>query len=282
MKTPRHLALCTILAAALAALAGCGGGGGSSGAGSAAIVIPTSVRSESASADSDVSAANYGGFATRMGRLVLSATGGAVLNGATGSGEPSLSIGREQPSAINTSTLNCSYGGTLLLTLNDADNNHQATAGDTLTLAATNCQLLSNGSVANGSLSLLFNAVELASNNLVAFDASGTYGQFQIDNTGSLTGNVRVWLRINNTTDAQERVSFNGAQSLLAGETVVYNVDGVSVQTGTTETFSLDGAIGVLGAAYKVVQVAPFTIVSGDVPTAGVLNCAMRLATRCA
>jgi hypothetical protein len=280
-------------------LTACGGGGG--GGSAPTVEIPQGTRSVAASSGSDVSQSNYTNFAGTSARVVMSVTGNAVLGGAVGSSREApqsatsvavnaargvhaamqraaslLGAGtaRETAQAVNSDTAACDFGGTMTITVNDANNDQKASAGDTLGVSFNQCVLASGMAAANGSFSVTINAVVLdASSDPVALDLSGSFNALRVGNFASLSGGFHVWSQTDSATSERMRLSFSGAVSTLGSESVVYNVDVVAQSTPGFTTYAIDGGIGVSGQTYSVVQDTPFTVQAGvDYPTAGALR----------
>ncbi len=277
--------LATALAVSLAAtLAGCGGGGGSS---EPQVTVPTAVRAVAASVGADATAANLGNLGGWLARAVLSTASEGVLDitGARESPQSSMTsntgtattsralvmgmpahvlravlrlgapfaAARERPSAISVDTQPCeNVGGSYTVTFDDADNSTALSAGDSLRLAATNCVLDPTAPVANGSVKLTLNGVEISSDTVTAIDASVSFNNFALAGYGNYTGAARFWTKPA-AGGERSRVSFQGTSVALAGATVVYDFDVYALSTTSTNTFEIDGGIGIGGQTYSVV-----------------------------
>ncbi len=273
----------TVLAALLAAsLAGCGGGGG--GSSELQVTVPTAVRAVAASAGSDATAANLGSLGGWLARAVLSTASEGVLD-ITGVRESPQSSGiansalrapvmgmpahvlravvrlgapfaaaREKPSAISVDTQPCeNEGGSFTVTFDDADNSTVLSTGDSLTLTVSNCVLDSTTPIANGSVTLKLNGVEInGRNEVTAIDADVTFSNFALAGYGSYSGAARFWTKPQ-TGGERSRVSFLGTSVTLAGATIVYDFDVYALSTASTNTFEVDGGIGIAGQTYSVV-----------------------------
>lgn len=276
--------LATSLAALLAAsLAGCGGGGGGGGS-ELQVTVPTAVRAVAASAGSDATAANLGNLGGWLARAVLSTASEGVLD-ITGVRESPQSSGvansalrapvmgmpahvlravarlgapfaatREKPSATSVDTQPCeNEGGSFTVTFDDADNSTVLSTGDLLTLAVTNCVLDSTTPIANGSVTLKLNGVEInGRNEVTAIDADVTFSNFALAGYGSYSGAARFWTKPQ-AGGERSRMSFLGTSVTLAGATIVYDFDVYALSTASTNTFEVDGGIGIAGQTYSVV-----------------------------
>jgi hypothetical protein len=271
-------------AAALAFLAaGCGGGGGSP-----AIEVPQGVRSVPASAGSDVTNNNLGTFSGPLARAVMSVSSNGVVGSVAGERESPHGVGgaraalpatarwalavarqrpggREQPQAVSNETIACPFGGSMAISVNDADNDEELSAGDSVTLTAFSCVLEATLPMANGSFAMTVNAVELDANDEpTALDASASFANFMLAGFGSMNGAFRLWTK---TEGASERVRIN-YQALTVTEgsqPVTYDFDAYGVMSGSGGSFDLNGGLRLNGQTYAVVGGDVFSF-SGDNP----------------
>lgn len=137
--------------ASLGLLSACGGGGGDGGG---PILVPSSAveltsANYAAAAESSLQAAAFGFEASPTGGGLQGApaaalrVGGDALKRATAAGV--------RPLAVSTVEVPCDFGGRLVLTLNDANNNNAYDAGDSVTVDAQACRNLTetlNGRIA--------------------------------------------------------------------------------------------------------------------------------------
>lgn len=298
-------ALCA--AAVAASLVGCGGGGG--GSSELQVTVPTAVRAVAASAGSDATAANLGNLGGWLARAVLSTASEGVLDitGVRESPQSSIAantstrtgtaprapvmgmpahvlravvrlgapfaITREKPSAISVDTQACeNEGGTFTVTFDDADNSTVLSAGDALTLDATNCVLDATTPVANGSVTLTLNGVEInGRNEVTAIDASVGFSNFALAGYGNYSGAARFWTKPA-AGGERSRVSFMGTSVTLAGATVVYDFDVYALSTASTNTFEIDGGIGIGGQTYSVVASGSMSGTVSGPPATGTLR----------
>ena len=287
-------------AALILFLAACGGGGGDAATG---VAVPTGVRSGTASAGSDLSAANAAAFTGPLARVFLGAADGntpGVSGGretpqaltATISGAAPVSHGlvglsaltaarvmaaasgvsREQPLAVSTQTLACPYGGSLTASVNDADNNNKLSRGDSATLTFNACVADLGLPAASGSLSFTVNAVELdAAGEPTALDATLTLNGFVEAGLGSLSGSFRVWYKDETPTTARQRVSYQATTVTEAGQTLRYDFDQYGVDGASGGSFDLNGAVTLGGQTYTLTSDV-FGYTAGALPTAGTLR----------
>ena len=266
-------------------LAACGGGGGG---GSAAVVVPTAVRSGSASAGSDATLINAATFAGVMARAVMSGADDTVpgvsgtrespqsrtVRGALSSrwvGVALAASARAQAQATS-APVNCPGGGTLTVTVNDADNNQKLSAGDSASLVFSACVIEAGLPAATGSLSFVVNAVELDVNDEpTALDASITLAGFAEAGFGSLSGSFRIWFKDESLTSTRQRVSYLATAVIEQAQNLGYDFDVYGVFGNTGGTFDINGAITIGGNAYALITPTPFTHTAGALPSAGVL-----------
>lgn len=162
----KHLSLPILTTLVLVA---CGGGGGSSSS------VPP------ASAAAPFSPANYSTIATPAASSLISVASSGNIVGAlsadSSNGGFALlrgdSVGiarwalarmntpvRENPKAVQSiDNVPCGFSGTLSGSANDRDNNGDLSAGDSLSIAASNCRFVSGDLPLNGNFSMTVNAV---------------------------------------------------------------------------------------------------------------------------
>lgn len=283
------------LGAVALAMAGCGGGGGDSG--SSGVVVPTGVRSGTASAGADVTQANATGFVGVMARSVLGAADGnvPVLSSERESPQARLAgtaatpgllrfaadtaarrlataaAAREQAQAITTGPLPC-VTGTGSLTVNDADNNLRVSRGDSFSFVFTNCVLEAGLPPLTGTLAFTVNAVELdAQEEPTALDATITLTGFAEAGFGSMSGSFRVWYKDESTTSTRQRISYLDTTVVEQGQNLVYSFDVYGVAGTTGGSFDLNGALTVGGQAYAMSS-TQFTHGAGTLPASGAVT----------
>jgi hypothetical protein len=293
LKSNRIVAGSLLLSLGLAA---CGGGGGGDSAPSG-VSVPTAVRSGSASASSDLTAANASGFAGSMARAVMSGADGSVPGVSAGRESPltrggsgvlsqgrlafvfgsaaraAAGNGREQAQATSTQTVACPLGGSMTITLNDADGNQKLSAGDSANIQFNACVAEAGKPAATGTLAFTLNAVELdAQQEPSALDASITLTAFAENGFGSMSGSFRVWFKQESSTSTRERISYLGTAVAESGQTLAYSFDvyGASTSSGSG-SFDINGAVTVGGQTYAVTSTV-FGHGNGTLPDVGALT----------
>lgn len=277
------------------AAAGCGGGGGGGGEGSAAVVVPQGVRSGTASAGSDVTQANAANFVGVMARSAMGAADGNVpvlssgrespqargavamggtLRFATAAAARSLAAGataREQAQAVTTETFACTGGGSVTVTVNDADNNLKLSRGDTASFAFNNCVIEAGVPAANGTLSFTVNAIELdAQEEPTALDATITLTGFAENGFGTMSGSFRVWFKDEAAGSTRQRISYLDTAVSEQGQALVYSFDVYGVSGPAGGSFDLNGALTTGGQAYAMSSTI-FSHGAGVQPASGAL-----------
>lgn len=249
----------TLLAAALAACGGGGGDGGNDAGTSTASGIPTSASG----ATGDITTANYATVAVQIEDILALSTDltGAIdptaASGGSASAGPkaqavagtvfslatrSSSFGRKtRLSAGGTATVlgtttqteACSGGGFATVTFNDADNDGALSAGDSMTIAATNC--VEDGETLGGqatvtiaalsdtqvSMSMQFSPMTAGGVTLtggasivLAYNGSSYTGTLSLDNvTVTEAGQPTVKMSF------QQSASYNGATGVITTST---------------------------------------------------------------
>ncbi|WP_298832452.1 hypothetical protein [uncultured Piscinibacter sp.] len=286
MKLKPFRPLLALIAAA--SLVACGGGGGGS---TPTVTFPSEIRVGTASAGADMTLANFPELSTDAIEALMSAVGGDVVTaqpfGADRSRAASLGrwaaarsasylvAGRRaQAQAIASETFQCAGGGTLTVTVDDADNNNRLSAGDSASFAFANCIEPVGAPAINGSFALVFNVILLDSQqNPTAFDASVTMTALSVAGLGSLDGSARLWSA---PVSGGER-SFVRYQDMVSvtntvsGEKVaVLNFD-VDETIATTTLLRLNGSLQLGSDVYAIAQVEPFDTATGD-PSTGQLR----------
>jgi len=267
--------------AAAAALAACGGGGD----GPAPISVPDGVRSGTASSSSDITTANYSGFSGPVARATLHGVDAGVpavagsrespmaLAGLARQGLRVASSLHERALAVTSSTVACTYGGSMTVTFNDADNSQKLSRGDVLTLALSNCIAEFGDAPASGTMTMTFNAVELnAADEPTAMDVSISVTGFAEAGFGSMSGSMRIWLKDESATSTRARISYQGISVTEAGgATLVYDFDIYGVFGPTSGSFDIHGAIRVGGQTY-VIDSDIFSYSGGSPPSSGAIQ----------
>lgn len=282
------------IAVAAGLLAACGGGGGG-GTPAPTVVVPEGPRVVAASADSDLSVENYSAFASPMVRALLGGASGNLLDptgagrvaplaaGATGLRAPTLvgrtalawlarvpAFDRKRVAAVSSETLACLYGGTMTVSADDADNNGEISAGDTIGLSAANCIEDPFLPSINGGFTMLINAVELNSQDEpTALDVSATFQSFTLAGYGTMNGSFRLWTRPESADITRLRISYLGTTVAEAGGTVVYNFDVDAREGFTGGSYEISGGIGIDGRGFALSTPALMSYALGQMPSSG-------------
>lgn len=273
-------------------LSACGGGGG----GDPTVTVPTGARAGTASAASDLTSANAGSFVGPLARIMIGAADGNVP-GVSGGRESPQSLsggvavsrgtlgfaatsaaralrrsGLEQASAVTTETLACPYGGSITVTVNDADNDQELSAGDSASFVFNACVAEFGLPAASGSLGFTVNAVELDANDEpTALDASLTLTGFVENGFGSMSGAFRVWFKEESAGSLRQRVSYLATTVIENAQTLRYDFDTYGVVGISSGTFDVVGAVTIGGQTYTVTSdVLSHTL--GSLPASGTVR----------
>jgi hypothetical protein len=176
----------------------------------------------------------------------------------------SIRPGRERAQAITPIAQACPFGGTLSGNMNDADNNEDISAGDTITITGSNCVTESGGLAINGGLTIRVNSI--------AFDTVGDVTNASLSMSFSnftsagntLNGAVTVSISGNTVTTAYENFSNSRpgvAASLLNFTSVI----------STTGTLAINGIITTNDNTYTLTTTSPL-IFGSQYPIGGTLR----------
>jgi hypothetical protein len=286
---PRSLVPAFVSAALLAA---CGGGGGGDGP---TVVVPDGARTVAASPGSDATAVNYATLAPPFVRAVLSGGAGGVIGPLAADRAQALAVGagptvfapslpgrtmlawlrhlpdpaRKRAAAVSTETLPCGFGGTITVRFDDADNDGNASAGDSIEFTASNCIEDAGLPAASGGFTMSINAVDLDGDEPVALDVSGSFQNFTLVGYGTLNGSYRLWTRFETAASTRLRVSYMGATVAERGATVVYDFDIDGLANDQSGSFEISGGIGIGGATYAVSTGSRLQAATGQSPAGG-------------
>lgn len=278
-----------LLAAAL--LAACGGGGG----GGPTVVVPDGARTVAASGNSDATAVNYATLAPPFVRALLSGGAGGIVSPLGADRTQALAVGaapavfapslpgrtllawlrhlpdpgRKQAAAVSTDVVQCSFGGSITVRFDDADNDGNASAADTIEFTAANCIEDVGLPAANGGFSMTINAVDLDGDDPVALDVSGSFQNFTLEGYGTMNGSFRLWTRLETAASVRLRVSYLGTTVAEAGSTTVYDFDIDGLANDLSGTFEISGGIGIGGATYAVGTGSRLQVAAGQSPAGG-------------
>lgn len=283
---PRSSAL-----AATVLLAACGGGGSSG----PTVVVPDGARTVAASANADVTPVNYGTLAAPFVRAVLSGGANGLISPLEAGRRTAQSAGtegavfapdlpgrlmltwlkrlpnpaRKQAAAVTTDVLPCSFGGSITVRFDDADNSNSVSPSDRIDFTAANCVEDLGLPAANGGFSMTINAVDLDGDVPEALDVSGSFQNFALVGYGTLNGAFRLWTRFESAASTRLRVSYLAASVAEAGSTVVYDFDIDGLANEQSGSFEISGGIGIGGATYSVATGARLQIAVGQPPSGG-------------
>jgi hypothetical protein len=276
---------------ATALLAACGGGGG----GGPTVVVPEGARTVAATGNSDATAVNYATLAPPFVRALLSGGAGGVISplaadraqaqaaaAAPAVFAPSLpgrtllvwlqrlpDPARKQATAVSTDVVPCSFGGSITVRFDDADNDGNVSAGDSVEFTAANCIEDAGLPAANGGFSMAINAVDLDGDEPEALDVSGSFQNFTLEGFGTMNGGFRLWTRFETAASVRLRVSYLGTTVAEAGSTTVYDFDIDGLANDLSGTFEISGGIGIGGATYAVSTGSRLQIAVGQSPSGG-------------
>lgn len=287
MRNMVWVALCSALVAA------CGGGGGDSGSTTpvATLAITSTnqdgVARAATSATTSVGTASGGLTGTSGGAVSLGAVSKRVAFALENSRKATLSA---QPLAITSDTYDCSYDGTVTLTVDNANNNSAVDNGDSLTFTFNNCKETANDN-ANGTLAITLNSYTSGSfTGTMAFNLTATDGT----RSAVVTGSVGVSYSVLSSTSSRidMTVGSNGLSSTVTAggvpESLTYESGFTISETDTSTGSSLTIAGGIQSSvlAGRIVIATPTAIVqstgalypsSGQLLVTGTSGSALRI-----
>jgi hypothetical protein len=296
-RSSRPLATLIPLAAA-AALTACGGGGGGGGGtppppAAAAVTITEANKIQVSQTTLNATL----GVGAAGGALPLAADGdtaqaaGVATNHRGVRGQPLLLASRvvtralvgtagtrraqqARPQAAISETLPCAAGGSVTTTLNDNDNNQQATVGDSLVVSFADCRETAND-LTRGSMSIALTAVGGTAPNLtfgatvtltnLSFtsgnETQSTQGGFAMSSAVTSTGsNSTLTIGASGLTGSVTRPNYSESYTLLQNTRVVVVVNDTAVPPGGgaagSTTLSFDGQVSSTRLGNQVVTVA--------------------------
>jgi hypothetical protein len=259
------------------ALAACGGGGGGGGGGTPA-PAPSPVALDSANytvaASEAVSSSLFVLDAPSLALGVETSDAYAGIRfglakvpslGSWFTGAP-VAVG-----VVESETMNCAVQGTITLTATDADNNGALTAGDSVSIAATNCSDDSS-SVINGAITF---SVETLSGDLSGdfYNASLklSYNNLKVSTAGSsVTANGDLLLSANSSG------LYAGSQSIKATSLTVSATYGSATYSRTLSNFDASLA---LASNSPISTFKTTSTVSGTVASSALGNMSVTIAT---
>lgn len=267
MRKHVWMAVCSGLVAA------CGGGGGDTPAAAQPTVGISSTNQDqvartSASAVVSVAAAGTGATGSSGGAGVAALPGAArqVALALQGGRKAALAAGA-QPLQVTSETSACPAGGTLTVSVDNANNNNAFDAGDSLTFTFTNCKTTATDNT-NGTI-----AVTVASVSATGFTGTMTLNLASTEGTrtGSVVGSVAA-----SYTDVSATVSRTELLVGAAGLSGTVSVGNVSETIAYENGFSIATTSTVNGAGAAV---SSSTTVSGAITASGLANGRIVLAT---
>lgn len=189
--------------------------------------------------------------------------------------------------AVQSQTYSCTYGGTITVSVSDADNNNDVSAGDSVTVTANNC-VESEGTLTgslgfgihsvtgtfgstsySGSLTMTFNSFTVSSS------------QFSANANGSLTLSVNA-SGVNNVSASvsTSSLSVSGTYAGVTRSRSLTNYSATSTRTpdstyGYVTSYTLNGTLTSSALASQAISFAtttPFVSLSSDYyPSSGVM-----------
>jgi hypothetical protein len=287
----KKLALTTTLAALVLSLSACGGGGGgSSNTSSATTPAPTPTLQASSIKLADPTnnyqaaqlAAAYIYYGSKETYQFYLNTLFAVIASANKTGPGTFSSA-------------CSGGGTVSVTINDNDNSHSITAGDTASATFSNCQqsaTVSGASVPatiNGSMMFTMTAATgpVGGTSAYSFSANVTANSFSVATSAvSMTINGMMSIADNYSQANQTHSLTASSSNAMLSRTVGNKQDSVTLAGWKlTDTYSSATATDVvsvsgnfnysapLGNAYLVLSTtAPVVVPTNGTPTTGAVT----------
>ena len=265
------------LVAASALLVACGGGSDSTPAGSSPL----------AATQATLTSANYVAVAqeTLSSSAYLADATGLVTGAQVSDSETLIRFGQGQlpklprwladapvqaVGAVQSQTENCEGGGTLTISVNDANGNLREDAGDSATLTANNCSF--EGAFLNGQLVLTLNSVTgnpdyfpyslsvtLGFNNLTAQSSSlrtvGN-GSVALSINARATNNQSLVLRASSLSLSSTYGATTYNKTLTGYET---SVELIPAASGFTSTTSVNGALSSSAFESKSISIATLT-----------------------
>lgn len=196
---------------------------------------------------------------SKPSRLLLASDDRGTAAGATGARRGALSA---HAAGTRTQTLPCdNRAGSMVMTVDDANNNFSVDAGDKATLQASNCQ--SDGDTLDGRMTMVFNSVQGdPADGVFTLAVSLTLDAFRVASAGTqVTGNGRMDINMRSTDFDTVTSSFraDGLSSELR--------EGGTTRTRTLSDFSLTQDLRPQGTSYTTTYT-----VAGRVASTGLDN----------
>lgn len=288
------------VALTLAGLTACGGGGG----GPPPVEVPSGVRTATPSAASDVRADNFETLAPPLVRALLFGGSGELLDPIGGGGASPQAAGsgrvtgvqrlpttvgatlqawlrhlppagRRQALAVSEETLPCGISGTIRVTFDDADNDQDLSAGDSIGFFADACVDDPGLPATSGGFTMRVNAVALNSaGDPVALDVSASFQNFGVAGYGTMNGAFRLWTREETAASTRLRLSFLATTVTDPAGTVTYDFDVDALANVQSGSFEIGGGLVLGGQTYALSSPGRIGFPTGLPPSTGELRLA--------
>jgi hypothetical protein len=226
MQTHRSGRVAVVLACALS-LAACGGGGGSSGGTDtppASTLLGISASNYQAVSQAAVSSALFLGDSSGLVTGAEASTDARLLRHAVNTARRGFGLASDRPVLVTgvevRDTIACAQGGSIAVTVNDANNNSNFDAGDSITMDLQSCR--EEGALMQGRLAISVQAVT---------------GVFDSNN---YSATMTMTMTAFNVTTGSDSAQGDGALSM----TLSQSPSGVADMTLSTARLTLSGRVG--------------------------------------
>jgi hypothetical protein len=195
--------------------------------------------------------------------------------------EAELASAPQPVGAVQTETVACDFGGTMTVSLNDADNNLELSAGDSLSTTMYNCGVDTGNGMGsmNGGMDMRINSISGDFINSGIMDVSVTYRNLVMDIPGDyyskVNGDMRLVMEFSDSFMGftASGSSFSYSDSNNFNRTMANYSMSISTSDGmTTGSITISGALTssqTLGGTIVFETVVPFSISNSDFPDAG-------------
>lgn len=157
---------------------------------------------------------------------------------------------REAALAVETETVRCA-SGSLQVTVNDADNNDEVSAGDSVTLLASQCVFETGQPAVNGSLSLRVNSIQFDRYGEVSSAGVGlNFTQFSI---GDLTLNGAATV---SASGGDVTLAYRHLTARVDDQSLVYNYT-LTVRQGS---LAVNGSLSLNDSTYRLSTLQPISM----------------------
>lgn len=175
---------------------------------------------------------------------------------------------RDHPAASVTESADCPLGGSIVLTIDDRNNNEVLDGGDTASINFQACTAGTDIPTVNGGLDLAFHSVTLdAWGDVTGFSATITARQ--LASGGSMVDGPADYV----LSPTKLTVNYRNAVSTRQGVATVYNFLATFDTSSASETLTIAGEIGIGGASYALSTPAP-VVMGSFYPKSGLLRVA--------